>query len=160
MERVFLPGFQQIVTAVKDAGAYCFKHCCGNINDILDDMVKTGIDVIHPLDHSAEYMPYPDVLGFLSFLNTAKLNITPVREFVMIDFPSKGRLGINICFESLLPIISKTFRNNGAEAIFVFTDDAGFKDSLASWQHVIFSRVRAIENGCYEIGRASCRERV
>jgi len=93
---------------------------------------------IHPLP-CAEYMPYPDVLGFLSFLNTAKLNITPVKEFAMIDFPSKGRLGINICFESLLPIISRTFRNNGAEAIFVFTDDAGFKDSLASWQHVILS---------------------
>lgn len=105
---------------------------------------------IHPLP-CAEYMPYPDVLGFLSFLNTAKLNITPVREFTMIDFSPKGRVGINICFESLLPIISRTFRNNGAEAIFVFTDDADFKDSLASWQHVIFSRVRAIENGCYVV---------
>ncbi|OPL17493.1 MAG: hypothetical protein AVO38_00470 [delta proteobacterium ML8_D] len=105
---------------------------------------------IHPLP-CAEYMPYPDVLGFLSFLNIAKLNITPVREFEMINYPPKGSLGINICFESTLPIIARSFRNNGAEAIFVFTDDAGFKDSLASWQHVIFSRVRAIENGCYVV---------
>ena len=103
---------------------------------------------IHPLPF-AEYMPYPDILGFLSFLNTAKTNINPVREFAMIDYPLKGSLGINICFESVLPIISRTFRNNGAEAIFVFTDDAGFRDSLASWQHVIFSKVRAIENGSY-----------
>jgi len=49
----FLPGLQQIVTAVKDAGGYCFKHCCGNINSILDDIVGTGIDVLHPLDPSA-----------------------------------------------------------------------------------------------------------
>ncbi len=103
---------------------------------------------IHPLPF-AEYMPYPEVLGFLSFLHTAKTNITPVREFAMIDYPLKGRLGINICFESVLPVISRTFRNNGAEVIFVFTDDAGFRDSLASWHHVIFSRVRAIENGTY-----------
>ena len=67
----------------------------------------------------------------------------------MINYPGKGKLGINICFESTLPIISRTFRYKGADAIFVFTDDAGFKHSIASWHHVIFSRVRAIENSCY-----------
>lgn len=49
----FLPGFNKVVSAVKDAGAFCFKHCCGNINSILDDMVASGIDVLHPLDPSA-----------------------------------------------------------------------------------------------------------
>jgi len=109
---------------------------------------------IHPLP-CAEYMPYPHILGFLSFLNIAKLNITPVREFSMINYPGKGKLGINICFESTLPIISKTFRHKGADAIFVFTDDAGFKHSIASWHHVIFSRVRAIENNCYVVHSSS-----
>lgn len=49
----FLPGFQQVVSAIKDMGVFCFKHCCGDINEILDDMVATGIDVLHPLDPSA-----------------------------------------------------------------------------------------------------------
>jgi len=49
----FLPGFRKVVSAIKDAGAYCFKHCCGNIESILDDMVSAGIDVLHPLDPSA-----------------------------------------------------------------------------------------------------------
>jgi len=49
----FLDGYKKVVDAVKDAGAYCFKHCCGNINSILDDMVSAGIDVLHPLDPSA-----------------------------------------------------------------------------------------------------------
>lgn len=111
-------------------------------------------DKIHPLP-CGEYMPYPHILGFLSFLNVAKLNITPVKEFKMINYPGKGKLGINICFESTLPIISRTFRNKGAEAIFVFTDDAGFKYSIAPWQHVIFSEVRAIENSCYVIHSSS-----
>jgi apolipoprotein N-acyltransferase len=96
-------------------------------------------------------MPYPDVLFMFKFLNIAKTNITPVMDFEMIEYPEKGDLGTNICFESTLPLISRTFRDSGAEAIFVFTDDAGFKESLASWQHVIFSRVRAIENGCYVV---------
>lgn len=69
----------------------------------------------------------------------------------MVNYPGKGKLGINICFESTLPIISRTFRYKGADAIFVFTDDAGFKHSIASWHHVIFSRVRAIENSCYVV---------
>jgi uroporphyrinogen decarboxylase len=50
----FLPGLQRVVKEIKDAGVYCFKHCCGNINSILDDLVSTGIDVLHPLDPSAE----------------------------------------------------------------------------------------------------------
>ncbi len=49
----FLPGLQKVVTAVKEEGAYCFKHCCGDINEILKDMVDTGIDLLHPLDPSA-----------------------------------------------------------------------------------------------------------
>ena len=49
----FLPGFNQVVSAIKELGVYCFKHCCGNINEILDDMVASGIDVLHPLDPSA-----------------------------------------------------------------------------------------------------------
>lgn len=55
----FMPGLAKVVEAVKDAGAYCFKHCCGDINEILDDMVETGIDVLHPLDPSA----HMDIIG-------------------------------------------------------------------------------------------------
>jgi apolipoprotein N-acyltransferase len=105
---------------------------------------------IHPLP-CAEYMPYPDILFMFRFLNIAKTNITPVTDFEMIEYPGKGMLGTNICFESTLPLISRTFRDRGAGAIFVFTDDAGFRESQASWHHVIFSRARAIENGCYVV---------
>lgn len=49
----FLPGIRKIVQAVRSKGAFCFKHSCGNINVILDDMVSTGISALHPLDISA-----------------------------------------------------------------------------------------------------------
>jgi uroporphyrinogen decarboxylase len=49
----FLPGLRKIVQAVKAKGAYALKHCCGNINAILDDMLDTGFDGIHPLDANA-----------------------------------------------------------------------------------------------------------
>ncbi len=105
---------------------------------------------IHPLP-CGEYMPYPDILGFLSFLNIAKLNITPANEVITIDYPDKGIMGTNICFESTIPLISRSFRSLGSDLLFTFTDDAGFRDSIASWQHLIFSRVRAIENGSFMV---------
>jgi apolipoprotein N-acyltransferase len=103
---------------------------------------------IHPLPF-AEYMPYPDVIGFLKFLNIASCNITPDRNFDLIHYPGKGSIGTNICFESTLSLISRTFRKIGADIIFVLTDDAGFRQSEASWHHVIFSVFRAVENRSY-----------
>lgn len=107
-------------------------------------------DKIHPLP-CAEYMPYPDVLGFLSFMNMAKLNITPAKEFILLDYPGKGTIGANICFESTLQIISRTYRKTGADILFTFTDTAGFRESIAAWHHVIFSKTRAIENNCFMV---------
>ncbi len=49
----FLPAIREIVEAVHGKGAFCFKHCCGNINLILDDMVGSGIDALHPFDATA-----------------------------------------------------------------------------------------------------------
>ena len=105
---------------------------------------------IHPLP-CAEYMPYPDVLGFLSFMNMAKLNITPAKEFILLNYPGRGDIGINICFESTLQIISRSYRKMGADILFTFTDTAGFKESIAAWHHVIFSKTRAIENNCFMV---------
>ncbi len=48
-----IPGLREVVQAVKSKGGMCFKHCCGNINSILDDIVNTGIDALHPFDAAA-----------------------------------------------------------------------------------------------------------
>jgi apolipoprotein N-acyltransferase len=107
-------------------------------------------DKIHPLP-CAEYMPYPDIFGFLSFMNIAKLNITPAKELILLNYPGKGNIGANICFESTLQIISRTYRKTGADILFTFTDTAGFRESIAAWHHVIFSKTRAIENNCFMV---------
>lgn len=67
----FIPGLQEVVSTVKAKGAFCLKHCCGNINGIIDDMVATGLDGLHPLDPSAgmdmvavkQRHPYLTVMG-------------------------------------------------------------------------------------------------
>jgi len=109
----------------------------------------TGIyHEIHPIPF-IQYMPYPRILSFLKFLDFSKINLILGDDYSPLEIPGKGKLGINICFESTLPDIARRFRNNDAEAIIVLSDDSSLNDSIAPWHHLIFSRIRAIENGCY-----------
>ena len=107
-------------------------------------------DEVHPVPFS-QYMPYPDILGFLRFLDFSIVNLEAGKDLTPIMLPSKGYLGFNICYESTLPYIARQFRNNGAEAIIVVLDDSSLGDSIAAWHHLIFSKIRAIENGCYVV---------
>lgn len=52
-ETFFLPGLQKLTNATRSAGAYMFKHCCGNINLLMDDLVGYGIRAMHPLDENS-----------------------------------------------------------------------------------------------------------
>jgi len=49
----FLPGLTEVVQLAKNLGAYAIKHTDGNINKIIEMIVGSGIDGIHPLDPEA-----------------------------------------------------------------------------------------------------------
>ena len=52
-EQFILPGLKAAVEAAHEAGAYVIKHTDGNIMPIIDMIVGTGIDAIHPLEPAA-----------------------------------------------------------------------------------------------------------
>ena len=52
-DEFFLPGLNQICQLVQDRGAYMLKHCCGNINPLIGEMVDFGIKGLHPLDENS-----------------------------------------------------------------------------------------------------------
>lgn len=52
-EEFFLPGLNRICQMVQGRGAYMLKHCCGNINPLMDDLVGFGICAMHPLDENS-----------------------------------------------------------------------------------------------------------
>ncbi len=54
-----------------------------------------------------------------------------------------------ICFESIFPQISREFVRNGAQALFIITNDAWFKGSKALEQHFAKAVFRAVETGRY-----------
>jgi uroporphyrinogen decarboxylase len=49
-----LPGLREVVQNIKSHGAACVKHTDGNIWEILEDIVATGIDGIGPLEPGAD----------------------------------------------------------------------------------------------------------
>lgn len=52
-DEFFMPGLHKICSMVEDRGAYMLKHCCGNINDLIGEMVSFGIRGMHPLDENS-----------------------------------------------------------------------------------------------------------
>ncbi len=52
-QELFIPCLKRIVDAVKKRRAYMFYHSHGNIWSLLESLIDTGIDVLHPLDPDA-----------------------------------------------------------------------------------------------------------
>ena len=52
-EEFFLPGLEKICKLTQDRGAYMLKHCCGNINPLIGNMVDFGIKAMHPPDENS-----------------------------------------------------------------------------------------------------------
>ena len=45
--RIWKPRYRQIYEYAHKHGLFTFLHSCGNIVDILDDLIEAGLDVIH-----------------------------------------------------------------------------------------------------------------
>jgi apolipoprotein N-acyltransferase len=73
------------------------------------------------------------------------------KEFVpsIMTSESSSPIGVNICFESVFPEISRTQVRQGAEILTVLTDDSWFGSSVARKEHLNHSIMRAAENKRY-----------
>lgn len=47
--RIFKPRYRKIYAAARDAGLVVMIHSCGNITEILPDLIEIGVEVVHPL---------------------------------------------------------------------------------------------------------------
>lgn len=69
----------------------------------------------------------------------------PGRSLEIFEIP-EGKFASVICFESTFPDLVANFVKRGARFIAVITDNASFKRTAASRQHLVFSQLRAAEN--------------
>ncbi len=51
--RLFKKQYRRIYSAARDAGLVVMIHSCGNITDILPDLIDIGVQVVHPLQPEA-----------------------------------------------------------------------------------------------------------
>ena len=111
-----------------------------------------------------QLVPFGEILPFEKFiskiipsvgkLNLFDGNLKPGEESGIID-NNDLKIGCLICFESLFPNLVRNTVNDGAELIFIATNDSWFKDSKAVYQHNKNAIIRAIENNRYVVRAAN-----
>ena len=48
--RFCAPAYAGVVKEMHKHGVFCYKHCCGNYNPLLDDLPSTGVDAMDGID--------------------------------------------------------------------------------------------------------------
>lgn len=47
--KFFKPGLKMMASKIKSKGKYVYLHSCGNIAEIIPDLIEIGVDIINPL---------------------------------------------------------------------------------------------------------------
>jgi len=98
----------------------------------------------------AEILPYIKVFGFLSDLMTdlGGMSGSHGRQEHPTAFAndvSGVKVGVPVCYESAFGEHCRGFVEDGAQMIFVITNDGWWRDTPGYRQHCSFSRLRAVE---------------
>ena len=73
----FYPHLKRMYRAIKDAGKKVYIHCCGDVDELFDDLVEIGLDVFNPfqpevMDVFALKKRYRGKLAFHGGLSTQR----------------------------------------------------------------------------------------
>lgn len=91
-----------------------------------------------------EYVPLKKFLPFIAPLVEAVGDFSR-GEIRNPPVSGKARLGVLICFESIFPDISRNWVNEGANVLINITNDAWYGKSIAPYQTLAMTRLRAVE---------------
>ena len=104
--KFFKPAYREIFDKIHDLGAIAFNHSCGNITELLPDLIDAGLDgwqSLEPasqIDHAALKKRYGDAFLFVGGLDSREISFgTPesVRTHVREQIHKMGRGGGYIC---------------------------------------------------------------
>ncbi len=100
-----------------------------------------------------EYVPFRDELSWISALQQIPYDETPGERLhtLQVDGLAFGNV---ICFENSFPSIARRLVDQGATFIVVTTNNASYERTAASRQHLIMSRLRAVEEGRWVVHAA------
>lgn len=142
----------------EDIPATARQNADGMYYDIFNTALciyKDSIQIFHKskLVPGVEKMPYPalfkpleklaiDLGGTTGSLGRQK---APSLLFVKNNIP----VATVICYESVFPEFVSKFFKLGAQSLFVITNDGWWGNTPGYYQHLLFGRLRAIENRVY-----------
>lgn len=91
-----------------------------------------------------EKAPFGDYLPFLRRF-APNPEVTPGTTPQTLDLRGQ-KIGTIICFESCFPDPARRLKAQGAQALFIVTNDEYFKGTNAPWEHATMAIMRAAEN--------------
>jgi len=106
-----------------------------------------------------EYIPLKKLFPFLETVVPIG-DIKKGKGYAILEVPDEksqvpDKFAVLICFEDLFPELSREFRKEGAEFLVNITNDAWYKRTAASYQHLQASVFRAVENRSFLVRSAN-----
>ena len=101
-----------------------------------------------------EYVPWRDELDWISALQQVPIDRTPGERVHTVSSPGLPPFGTPICYENSFPALDRAFVNAGARFLVVTINNASYERTAASRQHLIMSRLRAVEDGRWVVHAA------
>jgi apolipoprotein N-acyltransferase len=146
--KIFQPGEPLSVSARKFSDAEMYYDSYNTALFIAHD---STFQIYHKskLTPGVELMPYLDVFPFIKKFaidlggTTGSLGVNPDQTPFVIS--SKLKVAPCICYESVYGEFMNRFIQNGANVIFVITNDGWWGNTPGHRQHMLFSVIRAIE---------------
>lgn len=110
-------------------------------------------DKRHPVPFG-EYLPWESFFARicppLSEMSMLSPGLTPGDGANLFTLP-KGKAGGLICFDSIYPALARESAKEGADILFLSTNDSWFDGSFAKDMHFSHAVLRAVENGKYVV---------
>ena len=140
------------INSLKIIGGFYTKDKNNSYNSVClieDGLIKATRNKIKLLAY-AEQIPFDYISVFWSQIVHKKGGIAESfgvdEQAKVFTLDDSQKLGTLICFESVFPDITAEMCRNGAQALFIITNDDWWQDSPGYRQHFAYARIKAIEN--------------
>ncbi|HEX5949915.1 MAG TPA: apolipoprotein N-acyltransferase [Actinomycetota bacterium] len=101
-----------------------------------------------------EYVPFRDRLGWIDAIDQIPVDRVPGEEAHTVGVSGLPPFGTPICYENSFPRVEREMARRGAEFFVLTTNNASYGMTAASRQHVLMSRLRAVETGRWVVHAA------
>lgn len=101
-----------------------------------------------------EYVPWRSRLDWIGALRQIPVDRVPGERLSPLRAPGLPPFGTPICYENTFPEIPRQMVRAGATFFVLTTNNASYEQTAASRQHLVMSRLRAVETGRYVVHAA------